>query len=350
MVMNRWEGPRSILDIGGLDIATLGKIIGASVKSAVPPFGFDPLAASQAELSALWFPTRPDPAVQPASYAFWQEIFAPPLEFEAFDFRFLALFTTQSRGFFGQLPRRQTSLNWSGAYITPRDGTVFSSIRAKWQVPTPTVPTGGSAGDKYRSSTWIGFDGQRRYYRSTLPQIGTAQDIDPVTGVPTDSFVAWWQWWVRDDTGQAYPTTLVAPKMHAGDLVMCLMQVAADRAGVFFVIRNLSTNRAVHFFQGAPPDNWGQPFKVPGATAEWVMERSADAPDPTPLQLPDYGTVDFRHCGATAINLNSGATVERSLSAARLIDMYVVRQNPERTEKISIAKPLKKREFLTHFQ
>jgi len=61
--MNRWEGPRSILDIGGLDIATLGKIIGASVKSAVPPFGFDPLAASQAELSALWFPTRPDPAL-----------------------------------------------------------------------------------------------------------------------------------------------------------------------------------------------------------------------------------------------------------------------------------------------
>jgi hypothetical protein len=42
--------------------------------------------------------------------------------------------------------------------------------------------------------------------------------------------------------------------------------------------------------------------------------------------------------------------VERSLSAAKLIDMYVVKQNPERTAKISIAKPLDSTEFLTHFR
>jgi len=80
------------------------------------------------------------------------------------------------------------------------------------------------------------------------------------------------------------------------------------------------------------------------------MERPADAPNPTPLQLPDYGTVDFRDCGAMAINMNTGTTVERSLSAAKLIDMYVVKQNPERTAKISIAKPLDTTEFLTYFR
>ena len=71
---------------------------------------------------------------------------------------------------------------------------------------------------------------------------------------------------------------------------------------------------------------------------------------PTPLQLPDYGTVDFRDCGATAINMDTGAMVERTVAAANLINMHVVRQNPERTENISIAKPLNSTEFLTHFR
>jgi hypothetical protein len=328
----------------------LRKIVRDSTISVIPPAGFSPLAASQAELKKFGFPMRPDPSLQPAEYAFWQELFAPSLQFEAFDFDVNPIFATRNRGFFAQLPRRQTSLNWSGAYITPRDGTVFSSIWGKFQVPTPNVPSGDAPGGKYRSSTWIGFDGQRRYYASTLPQFGTAQNIDPTAGGPTRSFFAWWQWWVRDVAGQAYPIILAAPLIHAGDLIMCLMQVAADRAGMSFVITNLTTGRVVQFFQSAPPTSGGQPFKVPGATAEWVMERPADPPDPTPLQLPDYGTVNFHDCGATAINVNTGAMVERSLSAAKLIDMYVVKQSPERTVKISIAKPIDSTEFLTHFR
>lgn len=42
--------------------------------------------------------------------------------------------------------------------------------------------------------------------------------------------------------------------------------------------------------------------------------------------------------------------MERFLSAAKLIDMYVVKQNPERTAKISIAKSLDTTEFLTYFR
>jgi hypothetical protein len=42
--------------------------------------------------------------------------------------------------------------------------------------------------------------------------------------------------------------------------------------------------------------------------------------------------------------------VARSLSAAKLIDMYVVRQNPERTVKISIAKPIDETDFRTRYQ
>ena len=329
------------------DLVDVKKVITASTTSQLPPSGFRPLDASQDELKRFGFPRRPDSARQPAEYAFWREMFAPPVQYEAFDIEVLPRVTTLLRGTLGQLSRRQNSLNWSGAYITPRDGTVFSSIWGKFQVPTPNLPAGGLASEIYRSSTWIGFDGQRRYVSSTLPQIGTAQNLDPGPGGPTRSFHAWWQWWVRDDPAQWHPMILSAPKIHAGDLIMCLMQVAEDRAGVSFAITNLTTSRSVQFFQTAPLTSGGQPFRVPGATAEWVMERPAEAPDPTPLQLPDYGTVVFHDCGAAVIDVDSAAIVERNLSAAKLIDMRVVKRKPERTVKVSIAKPVGSTEFLT---
>lgn len=334
------------------DTEGLRKVIRDSTTSVLPPTGFRTMVASQDELKALGFPRRPDPVLQPAEYAFWQKMFGPTVAFEAFDFHVLSPVTAGLRRSFDQSPRRESSLNWSGAYITPRDGTVFSSVWGKFQVPTPTQPASGRASETYHSSTWIGFDGQRRYYRSTLPQIGTAQNIDPATGAgsPTTSFFAWWQWWVRGDPAQAHPITLVSPKIHAGDLIMCLMQVAPDRTGVSFVITNLTTSRSVQFFQTAPMTQLGQPFKIPGATAEWVMERSALPGNPTPLQLPDYGTVVFHDCGASAINMDTGAMVERNLSGAKLIDMYVVKEGPERTEKPSIAKPIDPTEFLTYFR
>ncbi|MGX1105736.1 MULTISPECIES: A4/G1 family peptidase [Bradyrhizobium] len=347
--MSNQDGQSPTYDVEG---AT--KVIKDSTTSVLPPTGFRTLVASQDELKALGFPRRPDPARQPAEYAFWQKMFSPTVAFEAFDFQVLSPVTAGLRGSSAQSPRRESSLNWSGAYITPRDGTIFSSIWGKFQVPTPTRPAGGLASETYHSSTWIGFDGQRRYYRSTLPQIGTAQNIDPATGAggPTTSFFAWWQWWVRGDPAQAFPVTLMSPKVHAGDLIMCLMQVAPDRTGVSFVITNLTTSRSVQFFQTAPLTHLGQPFKIPGATAEWVMERSAAPGNPTPLQLPDYGTVVFHDCGASAINTDTGAMVERNLSGAKLIDMHVVKEKekPERTEKPSIAKPIGSTEFLTHFR
>jgi hypothetical protein len=95
------------------------------------------------------------------------------------------------------------------------------------------------------------------------------------------------------------------------------MQVANDRAGVSFAITNLTTGRVVQFFQSAPQSGSGRSFKVSGATAEWVMERSADAPDPTLPAASKLRHGGFRDCGATAINMNTGATTERSLSARK---------------------------------
>src|SRR5947209_14339991 len=113
-----------------LDIDALTKLVGASITSTPPPEGFDPLEASQEDLKKFGFPVRPDPKFQPTEYAFWQKMFAKSLAFEKFEFEILPPVATQGRGFFWESPRRETSLNWSGAYITPRDSTIFSSIWA----------------------------------------------------------------------------------------------------------------------------------------------------------------------------------------------------------------------------
>jgi len=100
---------------------------------------------------------------------------------------------------------------------------------------------------------------------------------------------------------------------------------------VHFLIENRTTGQIFPpFNMDAPTDTWsGIQLKVSGATAEWIVERPTDATTGDLYELPDYNEV---------------------LSAAKLIDMYVVKQNPERTAKISIAKPLDTTEFLTHFR
>src|SRR4051812_16944374 len=131
-----------------LDLEILTKVFGHSVKSKLPPKGFNPLVERQQDLAVLGFPRRPNQALQPAEYAVWQKMFDPPFYFDAFEFSILPLIMIQARELGRQLPRRQTSLNWSGAYITPRDGTIFSSIWGSFQVPTPKQPIGGTA-NKY---------------------------------------------------------------------------------------------------------------------------------------------------------------------------------------------------------
>jgi hypothetical protein len=48
--------------------------------------------------------------------------------------------------------------------------------------------------------------------------------------------------------------------------------------------------------------------------------------------------------------MDTGAIVERTLKYAKPTDIYVVKQNLERTGKISIAKQTRLTEFLTHFR
>ena len=129
-----------------------------------------------------------------------------------------------------------------------------ASVRFRRQTCRPVA----AAGDKYRSSTWIGFDGQRRYTESTLPQFGTAQNIDPVDGRSDEVII---RVVAMVGKGRRRPGVSLrsspAPTIHPGDLIMCFMQVANNRTEVSFVITNLTTGGVVHSLRRRASDHRG---------------------------------------------------------------------------------------------
>src|SRR5262249_51093576 len=142
-------------------------------------------------------PPRPNPDLEPELSQFWEELFSPPLSFEEGDFSFVGPLPDnfQSTGAPVGGSRHESSLNWSGAYILPRNARMFTQVLGSWHVPRVDPPAGENPFAEYRSSTWIGLDGQRSYLNSTLPQLGTGQFFNATGYPPGLVMISWIQWW-----------------------------------------------------------------------------------------------------------------------------------------------------------
>jgi hypothetical protein len=326
---------------------------GITQKFEMPDGDFDARRVDRDELDKRYgIPPPPDPRVSPRLHAFWTRMLAPTRKFVPAEFAFSFLLISPpiaSSVTFYQLNYRPTgfgghhqrSRNWSGGTVTPKANRCFVELHASWQVPTLNVPaTASPAVTEFRNSTWIGFDGQRRYLHSSLPQIGTSQILTRVGSGVTSTAEAWWQWWVR---GHMFPPlTLTTLAVHPGDLIMSSM-IVTDPTHVKFMIVNTTTGVAVcPFIVPAPSVDMAQgptpvQLKVSGATAEWIMERPTVLGSDLLYHLPDYNTVDFNECLAGAIH-RSGTGRDQDLTGAKFINMYEIRENPHRTADISIAR------------
>jgi hypothetical protein len=167
------------------------------------------LSLPDAELQAYGLPPRPDPEIDRALCDVWFDFFGTKPEFVAVDVEIIddefqpVTREAQVAPAASVLARSrfEASKNWCGAFIEPSFGTVFTQVSARWVVPVPDVPLDGAPGT-YVCSTWIGFDGQRRYLDSSLPQIGTWQAVTLSDGgITTIEIYAWFQWWARDLPG-----------------------------------------------------------------------------------------------------------------------------------------------------
>jgi hypothetical protein len=317
--------------------AQLEAMEGGSRPLASPPLDFDPVNATPEALELYGYPPRPDRETHPELHAFWMRMFEQRPTSEPADFR-LGLpeqyYSSHSAGAAGGGSRQEASLNWSGAYLVPRNGRIFTQVLASWHVPTVIPPPGGSPSAEYGSSTWIGLDGQRRYVDSTLPQLGTAQFLN-LPGVPGSTTQIWIQWYPLK------PVTLPM-KVLPGDLVLAWL-IAVSWTEALFAIVNASRLSFTSFFLRAPrvrrPPYIPAPVqaRITGATAEWVMERPTKITTSAMFELPDFSPVEFNDCYAVAAQSPAGPIQLEQLVTPRLIRMYKRARVPNRTVTIATA-------------
>ena len=314
---------------------------------------FDPSIASPALLREYGLPPRPDPNSQPLLRQVWNRGFGAPLTLKQFQFDRGLVEATNYRLHFRQadeLPfaqtRFETSLNWSGAYVSANRDRQFVQIWGVWRIPDnlrlPPAPFQGPSGIDYMCSNWIGLDGQRLYFDSSLPQIGTSSTL-PAGGRPATA-QAWTQWWARGMKTVPVPLGLmVAP----GNRVLSVL-TAWDPQTVILVMVNLSTMQAQAVEVTAPPvtlsDGTIATPEIAGATAEWIVERPRIPGKKELYNFPDYGHSEFDFCiavegeGVDIFSLFAGLPMQ--LQAARRIRMFEVLFNPARTAFISMPRKL----------
>lgn len=302
----------------------------------VPDRGFDPARADDSDLERYGLPTRKAMDFNPLSAAFRHAFLQRPASGQPL--RFLAALSSRgvapppiARGVAAIASQpAQKSVNWSGGYVAPRDGRSLVSVMGRWTVPAVSVPPGGTE-PEYRSSTWIGLDGQRFYLDASLPQIGTKQQCWP--GSPRrQRYRTWFQWWARGLATEEQPLCL---PISPGDEVSAIITVV-DEFSVIFNLKNETTGLMLEAFRAYAPGA----CRISGATAEWIMERpspdGADGWDAFPL--PVFTPFAFTGCIAESRAPGSDDLQDHDLEGARTIRMYEIVPHPTQVRTISTAR------------
>jgi hypothetical protein len=313
----------------------------------IPPPGFDPLTAPQADLATYGIVPRPDPVHQPELFHNWLRIFAPPMVFVNPKPRVRhshSLITpnpvihqsTMDAG----ASRVSTSRNWSGAFIVPTEDTMFVLVAGLWTVPSVSLPPPAyleTGKNPYVCSTWVGLDGQRRYLNSSLPQTGTMQFLTvPPSAPPQTEVIAFFQWWDRETGGTFLGLTGLS--VRPGDVMIGAVWAKTETTAIAY-LRNVTTghmaivgaNSAVVTLSSGPKVE----LTISGATAEWILERPMVPGTKDLYPFPTYSTTTFA-CWAGAALAAGPPQSWHDLQTARFIRMYDTLHNPTRTAFISM--------------
>jgi hypothetical protein len=327
-----------------------------------PPDDFVPLNRRD-ELAKYGLPPEPNPIAQPMSHAFWKRLLTPsengglrftPQSAECSPLMDDCALSRARR--IGGSTRHERSHNWSGAYVTPKNGRSFTSVHGAWTLSQPKKPIEIRQAQQYRSSTWVGLDGQREYLNASLPQIGTSQVVDDATGGVR--IEVWWQWWCR---GLQMPIMQIKLQVEPGDEVMAQVEAILPQDGrrptsARFIVKNHSKGEiSAPILAQAPRvpltvDREMVQLEISGATAEWIVEaptrthRNDSHDSDMRYELPNYGMACFDYCLAVSPGW------EQDLTGAKLIDMVAVRADQHRTEIVSFAEIASSQSFRTTYR
>ena len=267
---------------------------------------YDPVnnAEDAAKLSYYWLPSRPDPNKQPELYAHWEEMFWPPPKFVLAESTEpphpIEEVVLRQPSFEGLSGRLESSQNWSGAYLEPREANRFSRVVGAWTVPSvkPGVRQESDLGKQFRFSIWIGLDGKKGWTNS-MPQVGTEHKLTKDDGTQED--IVWWQWWIRDEDKPEWPRTMKGIAVKPGDRVLCSMSVMDPK-----YVRIHVVNRTTGLFTTVQLKG---PKPLVGATAEWVVERQSNVYIRRDFlyPVPDYSEVTFDKCAVENVRTTTPA-------------------------------------------
>jgi hypothetical protein len=251
----------------------------------LPPEGFDPLAASAAELERYGFPAISNNPHYRERYQKLVGKLKHKLKFVEPTFGAIPA-KTKASGPFGA---PGTSPNWSGAAISPPQGQSIQWVQAEWIVPNIVALPGN---EDSPCASWVGIDGDGS---SDILMAG----VYSTTGPPTNAFTFFWLWLPSSGVG-GVPVPSVP--VSAGDLVhviICSTQGAGSTsATVYFV--NLTSGLSTHLGVG-PLGTVAKPLV--GNSAEWVVSALLrPLASSASLALPaDYGKVLFNNCEAGTV-------------------------------------------------
>ncbi len=301
----------------------------------LPPAGFDCLRSSPSELAQFGLPPRPDGDQFPLMLKAWMRLLQPPVTFvESLSVSTDGLRRDLVIPRIGSQSRFENSTNWCGAEIVANGGNQFVQIFGEWTVPKPELPPPDErvlAGQPYRCVTWIGVDGNRRYLDSSLPQIGTEQDVTvDEYGNESRQYFAWFQWWALTEVKInrfQLPLTI-----EEGLPVMAMIWVI-DPTHVVAAFRTYGNfNQITIICEEAPlvaTEPGGTALIRPtiaGATVEWIQERPLF--HGTPSAFAKYTPVCFRNCVAGMAPAPGIPTSQQALMSPRLFRMYDVPGDP----------------------
>jgi hypothetical protein len=265
------------------------------------PDGFDPLTATQRQLTTHRLPRRPDARTEPELRALWERTLSRTKVWIAPEFEYMERIThgrarkSSHRALDARLGGdvdNATSGNWSGATVFSPADKPYGFVGGQWTVPSPNTAVSGS----YYASEWVGIDG---WNSGDVLQAGTETAVTKFVFFEATQVYTWWEWF---PAGEVKISNLpVSP----GDVMYCL--ICADsttHATVYF--SNQSTGVGTRF-DITPPTG----TSLVGNVAEWIVERPTV--NGSAAQLTDYAACYFDECiagGSGRIdNLNGAALV-----------------------------------------
>jgi hypothetical protein len=233
----------------------------------VPPAGFDPVTASDAQLDAYGFPPRPDASKAPAAYAQWQTVVTRPATRIVPQLVATNVVNGPEKLATHGVPSAtgaitgSTSGNWSG-YVISENSDPFKAkktyIFATFTVPVAQQAFGECSAAAVHSSEWVGIDGSGS---SDVLQAGIKAGATCKNKKTTASYAAWYEWFPEDEID------IKNFDIYPGDIV-------------YVYVWNTSTTEGHYYIEDATTDKVSSlAFKAPknttlkGNSAEWIVER-----------------------------------------------------------------------------